>query len=141
MSHWPGANDPNSHRWLRPGSDKPYTDPMQKPETNEQDVQMSDILCDYCNAHWTDDRPMVEGHQGSCICSNCLSIAFAELVHRKHSSAAEGYKCQLCLEERDEIGWQSPVNPEFTACRRCVNQSARVLAKDPDYGWSLPAAD
>ena len=35
---------------------------MQRPGTDPENVEMSDILCDFCLRAWTKDRPMVEGH-------------------------------------------------------------------------------
>ena len=46
---------------------------MRKPGTNENNVEMTDVLCDFCQREWSEDIPMVEGHQGSCVCGNCLS--------------------------------------------------------------------
>ena len=33
---------------------------MRKPGTDNDNVQMSDVLCDFCRAEWTDDLQMVE---------------------------------------------------------------------------------
>lgn len=113
---------------------------MQRPNTDETNVQMSDILCDFCHQEWTLERPMVEGHRGACICGNCLRLAYTELAIAGHGTAPAGYLCTLCRENREEIGWQSLVFPEVCACRRCVKQSAAVLQKDPDLGWKKPDA-
>jgi hypothetical protein len=118
---------------------------MQRPGTDENNVQMSDILCDFCRREWTMERPMVEGHRGSCICGDCLRLSYSAMVLEKQGNAPAGYLCTLCRENRDEIGWVPPVipadqpaDPPLAACRRCVNQSAAVLAKDKEYGWAKP---
>lgn len=118
---------------------------MQRPGTDENNVQMSDILCDFCRREWTMERPMVEGHRGSCICGDCLRLSYTALVLEKQGNAPAGYLCTLCRENRDEIGWvpatipaDQPADQPLAACRRCVNQSAAVLAKDKEYGWKKP---
>ena len=120
---------------------------MRKPDTNESNVQMSDVLCDFCRREWTEDLPMVEGHQGSCICGRCLTIAYTEVVNNSVNAAPADFKCALCLEalrdrqalkRESEPGWQSPAYPESGICRRCIKQSAGVLVKDPDSGWKKP---
>ncbi len=120
---------------------------MRKPGTDENNVQMSDVLCDFCRSEWTDELPMVEGHQGSCICGKCLSVAYTEVVLHGGSRAPDHYKCVLCLEANedraalgraDEPGWQSPLHEEAVACRRCIKQSAGVLQKSNEYEWRKP---
>lgn len=98
------------------------------------------FLCDFCHQPWDDDRPMVEGHRGSLICANCLSIAYTEMVHLKLGSPVESdTPCLLCLEHgRDDPHWRSPVVEDAIACKRCLKQSAGVLQKDPDYNWQKP---
>ncbi|MFO0962712.1 MAG: ClpX C4-type zinc finger protein [Phycisphaerales bacterium] len=115
---------------------------MHRPGCNPDDVQMSDILCDFCEAPWTHELPMVEGHHGACICGGCLAQAYRALVLAA-AAPAEGtapQPCSLCLETRDEPAWTSPRRAQAIACRRCVRQSAAVLAKDPDSGWRRPEA-
>ena len=97
---------------------------------------MSDVLCDFCGREWTDSLPMVEGHQGSCICGDCLADAYRALAPADPGS--EATKCVLCLEERREPTW-SPTDADAPrACRRCVRQSAAVLQKDGSCGWRKP---
>lgn len=102
--------------------------------------RMEDILCDFCGSSWTDDRPMVEGHRGSCICGRCLSVAYAEVVVagvgdrpeplpsgmtvsdlipgapdlRDPAHAGPAVEpCCLCLESgRDEPHWRSPLHDD-----------------------------
>ena len=81
---------------------------------------------------------------------NCLSLAYADVVHHGQDSAPDGdWQCPMCLERNDdraalnrpgEPGWQSPVRPEAVICRRCVKMAAGVLAKDSDMGWEKPTA-
>tara|TARA_X000001316_G_C894313_1_gene14865 strand:+ start:14 stop:364 length:351 start_codon:yes stop_codon:yes gene_type:complete len=109
---------------------------MNKPDENGNLV----FCCDFCGSAWDDQRPMVEGHRGSLICGNCLSIAFMELVHLDTGiTPAREMACVLCLENgRDGLHWVSPMNDEVIACRRCIKQSAGVLHKDPDIEWKKP---
>ncbi len=111
---------------------------MRRAGTDENNVQMSDVLCDFCESPWTESRPMVEGHQGSCICGSCLTAAYRALVLENAGGEGPSVRCVLCLETRKEPGWQGTVRPEVAVCRRCVKQSAAVLAKDPDLGWKKP---
>jgi hypothetical protein len=119
---------------------------MRKPGTDEDNVQMSDVLCDFCHREWTEDLPMVEGHQGAVICGNCLTIAYDEVVNRSEGTD-EPYTCVLCREGPEdraamdrvgEPGWLSPVSDGAAACRRCLKRSAGVLHTDPDWSWRKP---
>lgn len=112
---------------------------MRKPGTDETNVQMSDVLCDFCHSEWTDDLPMVEGHRGSCICGKCLTVAYTDVVINKIDTGPDGYKCTTCLENRDSPAWQSPLYPQAVICRRCIKQSAGVLHKSRDYDWQKPS--
>jgi hypothetical protein len=121
---------------------------MRKPGTDENNVQMSDVLCDFCQREWTEDTPMIEGHRGSCICGKCLSIAYSEVVLHGQNSAGEDFACRLCLEtgkdraalkRGSEPGWQSPADPEAAICRRCIKLAAGAMAKDENSGWKRPA--
>lgn len=113
---------------------------MRRPGTDENNVQMSDVMCDFCRLEWTDTRHMVEGHQGSCICSECLTAAYRTLAIEKRSIAPADSKCTLCLENRPAPLWSAPQFSDVIACLRCVKQSATVLQKDPDYNWRKPEA-
>jgi hypothetical protein len=109
---------------------------MNKPDADGNLV----FCCDFCGCAWDEGRPMVEGHRGSLICGNCLSIAYMELVHLDTGiTPAREHACVLCLENgRDGLHWVSPMNEEVIACRRCIKQSAGVLHKDPDSPWNKP---
>ena len=91
---------------------------MRKPGTDETNVQMSDVLCDFCHREWTETVPMIEGHQGACLCGRCLTLAYAQVVLHGNSTAPPDYRCPMCLEQpadretlgrADEPGWQSPL--------------------------------
>ena len=99
---------------------------------------MSDVLCDFCGREWTERLPMVEGHQGSCICGDCLADAYRAIVLEEAAATAPS-KCALCLEHREEPTWARGGDGSPRACRRCVRQSAAVLQKDADLGWRKPA--
>lgn len=111
---------------------------MHKPNTNPDDVQQSDVLCDFCHREWTDDLPVIEGHQGSIICGHCLKLAYRLIFLDKSGNAPPNSKCTMCLENRSELAWQSPAYPESIICKRCANQAAAVLSKDKDYNWQKP---
>lgn len=97
--------------------------------------------CDFCLQPWAENRPMVEGHRGSLICAPCLGVAFRTVFLLSAGiTVPEAIICKLCLEHHDTPHWQSPVAPETHACKRCVNQSARILQKDPEAGWKIPTA-
>jgi hypothetical protein len=120
---------------------------VRKPGTDSDNVQMSDVLCDFCRREWTEDVPMIEGHQGSCLCARCLTLAYTEVVVNG-SRASPGYKCPMCLEgdaDREamdragEPGWQSPLYPEAVICRRCIELAARQLERDEEHAWTRPS--
>ncbi len=95
--------------------------------------------CDFCLEAWAEDRPMVEGHRGSLICSRCLTVAFSTVwIAKAGVTVSETSICALCLEHHDTPHWDSPLNPGTYACKRCINQSARILQKDPESGWKIP---
>jgi hypothetical protein len=120
---------------------------MRKPGTDENNVKMSDVLCDFCHREWTDDSPMIEGHQGSCICGECVARAYTAVIVEGASDAAPpDYFCVMCLEGgRDraslgragEPGYKSPMH-EACICRRCTKLAAGVLHKSTDYEWTKP---
>lgn len=122
---------------------------MRKPGTDEANVQMSDVLCDFCHREWTEDIPMIEGHQGSCICGRCLTVAYTAVVLNEDDSSPEAYTCPMCLEGRDDRaalgradapGWQSPMT-DATICRRCIKQAAGALHKSRDFDWTRPTGE
>lgn len=115
---------------------------MQREGANPEHMVMADFSCDFCGHEWTMTRHMVEGHQGTCICSNCLTIAFTEMVFHKVSDEPNPDEaCELCRETgRADAHWRSPVDETKFACKRCVKQSAGVLHKDPDLEWKKPIA-
>lgn len=111
---------------------------MHRPGSNPLDMQTSDFLCDFCGREWDGAFPMVEGHQGSLICGSCLTVAYTEVVLQRMNAAPAGCTCTMCLEERDEDAWKSPVRDEAVICKRCINQGAGRLHKDPDWDWKKP---
>jgi len=95
--------------------------------------------CDFCASPWSEDRPMVEGHQGSLICGPCLTLAYAALAVQESGEAPGGWTCTMCLEERKQAGWRSPAREEAVVCLRCVKQAATQMEKDPETPWARPA--
>lgn len=127
---------------------------MRNPAANPDDLRMSDFWCDFCRRPWTEDVPMIEGHQGSLICGRCLALAYADLsVHGspsvpaapdipggKRSDDSSRPKCLMCLEHRRDALWRSPAHEEALVCLRCVKQGATALEKDKDFAWRRPSA-
>lgn len=121
---------------------------MYRPGTDESNVQMSDVLCDYCHRAWTTDEPFLEGHRGTMICGRCLSVAYVELHMGGDNLAVGDYFCRMsqeggedrsALNRGDEPGWRSPVDPEAAVSRMCVRMAAAQLERDGDHDWSRPA--
>jgi hypothetical protein len=112
---------------------------MRRPGADENNLSPTDFVCDYCSSTWSEQRPMVEGHRGSLICGVCLTLAFDELWNRGGGGGIPPEStCALCLERRDETHWASPVMGVH-ACKRCVKQSAVMLERDEEAGWTRPA--
>lgn len=113
---------------------------MHRDGADPDSMAMEDILCDFCAQPWSDDRPMVEGHRGSCVCGNCLTIAWREVMEAGLSDEpGPGEVCVMCLEEgREEPHWRSPMFEGKLVCRRCIKQAAGALHKDPDIPWTKP---
>lgn len=114
---------------------------MQRPGCDPNNVQMSDILCDFCRAPWVEDLPMVEGHRGSVVCGKCLTVAYRSVVQAGMGTAPAGATCTMCLERREEACWASPLYSESVICKRCINQAAGALSKDKESGWTRPVRE
>lgn len=119
---------------------------MHRDGADKLDMQPTDFVCDFTGKAWDGSFPMVEGHQGSLICGDALSVAYTEVVVLGNDSKPAGATCSLCLEARDDPGWQSPVpvghhEDGAVICRRCIRQSATRLHKDPDWAWQKPAIE
>lgn len=98
--------------------------------------------CDFCGKEWDPHGTdlMIEGHQGSLICTRCLSIAYSDVSVHRGGFEHQGTKCTMCIEERDQPQWQSPVNEANRVCLRCIKQAATALEKDEESGWKRPGA-
>jgi len=116
---------------------------MYRPGTDPDNVEMSDVLCDFCHSPWTADLPVIEGHQGSVICGKCVRVACLEVGpgggHEAHGGESRGGKCRMCLEEREEPCWASPLDESARICLRCIEMAAEALESDPDIPWRRPA--
>ncbi|MEM1424155.1 MAG: hypothetical protein AAGH64_09150 [Planctomycetota bacterium] len=111
---------------------------MQRDGADPTNMQVSDFLCDFCGRAWDGAFPLVEGHRGSLICGNCLTIAYTDVIHMGLDAAPTGATCTMCLEERADPMWASPVRDDAYACKRCIRQSGTRLDKDPDWPWTRP---
>lgn len=116
---------------------------MRRVGTDESNVQMADVLCDFCAQEWSESRPMVEGHLGACICGSCLSCAYRELVQAAHDRGPGNapQACTMCREERSDPCFTSPARAQATICQRCTRMAAKALARDPDSKWTAPLPD
>jgi len=112
---------------------------MRKPGTDPENVQMSDVLCDFCHSEWREDAPFIEGHHGSIVCGKCLTVACTAVLLNADNTGKPGYTCTMCLEPRPDPAWESPMFPEATICKRCINLAAGTLSKDKDFNWKRPA--
>lgn len=117
---------------------------MYREGTDENAVEISDVLCDFCRRPWTEDITMVEGHRGACICGDCLTQAWTAL-HGDTTTCPRDHWCVLCREgaedrasmnRADEPGW---VQGKAGVCRRCVRQAGVALERDEDTDWVRPA--
>ena len=111
---------------------------MFKDGVNPEEIAMSDVLCDFCGGEWKEEVPMIEGHKGSCICGKCLKMAWNQIVVNRMDDSGSEWTCKMCLEQRDEPFYQSPVHEDAHICRRCIRMGAHALrTEDPD-SWDLP---
>lgn len=108
---------------------------MHRPGSDPQNMAPDDFLCDFCERAWSEANPFIEGHHGSCLCGECLGSAIAE--QRRGEPARQG-ACTMCLEQREDLRWHGS-RSDASICDRCIEQAARVLAKDRASGWSPPA--
>ena len=119
---------------------------MFREGTNENDVRMEDVLCDFCHRAWTEREPFLEGHRGTHICGKCLSVACAE-IDADGPNVVTSFFCRMSRESDedraamnrgDERGWQSPVDPEACVSRMCIRMAAAALERDADFEWVRP---
>ena len=124
---------------------------MHRPGADPEAILPSDILCDFCTRPWSDDIPLVEGHQGSCICGKCLTTAWRAVIDagindapaqtpEEDITSGPTWLCALCLEPRRDPAFQSPVREEAFVCRRCIRLAGRALDGDPDHDWTKPSS-
>jgi len=115
---------------------------MHREGADPQNIEMADVLCDFCRQPWAEKRPMVEGHLGACICGNCLSVAYAACVlHGQHEPLEDREICRLCREhDPDRAHWRSPLMGDAVVCARCLKQAAGALHKDSDNDWRKPGS-
>lgn len=112
---------------------------MHRKGVNPKNVSPEDILCDYCERPaWAKGIPCVEGHHGSVICGNCLTIAWVELIKEKITPEnSKTNECSLCLTKISGPIWASKLTQKI-ACSTCIKRAAGVLHKDPDWAWTKP---
>ncbi len=113
---------------------------MRREGTNPDNVQMDDVLCDFCRTSWTEELPLIEGHHGSCVCGPCVTVAYQHVSIGGHDDAIPGYTCSMCLEQRTDPCYRSATHLEAFICRRCIKLAATALEKDEDLVWKRPEA-
>ena len=114
---------------------------MHRKGMNPDNVQPEDILCDYCAVPaWSENIPCIEGHQGSVICGNCLSIAFNYAINHKDRIITD-QQCRMCLEHRDDNGWEGKIDPVAIICVRCIRQASGALHKSKHWDWTKPSKE
>ncbi len=111
---------------------------MHRPGSDTNNMRMEDFLCDFCRRAWDGSFAMVEGHQGSLICGDCLAAAYRALVIDDTPTAPAGYSCTMCLEERPQPGFTGPAHAGAVICPRCCRQSATRLEKEMEGAWKRP---
>jgi hypothetical protein len=113
---------------------------MHKTDTNGVVIEST---CDFCGKLWDPEgmEIMVEGHKGSLLCMTCLSAAYAAVAMHKAGAENAGKMCTMCIEERDQPQWESPVQEEKRVCLRCIKQAATALEKDEETGWRRPGKE
>ena len=120
---------------------------MYKPGTDESNVQMSDVLCDFCHHEWLEDLPIIEGHRGAMICGKCLSVAYAEVVRASSPALTDGYTCRMCregdedraaLDRAGEAAWPSPLDADYLAPGEAAEAETLDTA-DPPTGYIIRA--
>ncbi|MEX0654932.1 MAG: hypothetical protein WD534_15525 [Phycisphaeraceae bacterium] len=103
------------------------------------------ISCDFCGVDWDEERAMVEGHQGSVLCLDCLKLALDQ-----SEPADESFNCTMCLQEREpgKRWWMHPApqdlpgrNREAAICWDCVRLAAKTYHKDKDIDFRWDPAD
>jgi hypothetical protein len=112
---------------------------MRRPGCDEDNLKPEDFICDYCGNEWTPQRQMVEGHRGSLICAQCLTEAYTKVIRQGTGiSVPSMVVCTLCQSHQETPHWQGTTEGAPVVCKRCIEQSARILEKDPDAGWRRP---
>lgn len=100
------------------------------------------IACDFCGEDWDQIKPMIEGHQGSVICLECVKRSLADGTRE-----GERFHCTLCLRDLppETKRWRfadapPTANPAAAACASCLKQAAVAFDRDPDVDWKMPPA-
>jgi hypothetical protein len=113
---------------------------MHRAGCDPEAMVAEDFLCDFCLRHWRPDLSMVEGHRGSLICAECLTLAYRTVFVDDAGIAVPQYaSCALCHMHRNTEHLQSAqVDGSPIVCRPCIESSAKMLERDPSAQWSRP---
>ena len=72
---------------------------MHRRGADPNNLQMSDVLCDFCHRPWREDVPLVAGHRGATICGRRLTAAYTGIqLAGGGFPADEPGICVLCRE-------------------------------------------
>jgi len=106
---------------------------MQRKTTDNKVI----IACDFIGVDWDEQIPMIEGHRGSVISLEALTLAIEQAV-----PAIESAECTMCLRslEPPEKLWRHPdppanANTDAVICWDCIQQADRSFAQDSDIDW------
>ena len=120
---------------------------MHRPGADPLDMNPEDFWCDFCRRPWSEQVPFVEGHRGSCICGNCLSIAWIAVETNDPELVRGEFFCVMSQESTadraaqnrgDDPGWSSPSGSEAVISRKMIRMAAAVLSQDPENNWQKP---
>ena len=111
---------------------------MRREGTDPNNVQMEDVLCDFCHTSWTEALPLIEGHHGSCVCGPCLTAAYRHVSILANDDRVGECQCTMCLETREDPCYRSTTQVSAIICRRCIKLAAGALERDPDFEWKRP---
>ena len=70
---------------------------MQRQGADPQNMEITDFICDFSRKPWDGQFPLVEGHRGSLISGDCLTLAYRFVVLEEQTALEPGYTCTMCL--------------------------------------------
>ncbi len=86
---------------------------------------------------WDGQFPLVEGHRGSLISGDCLTLAYRFVVLEEQTASSPATPAP-CASKNGDRCWQSSRLPGGHHLLRCIRQGATKLHKDEDWDWTKP---